>query len=278
MNNPDLHCHSTVSDGTVAPAALIARAVRRGVDALALTDHDDTGGLAEAAAAARSQGIRLINGVEISVTWQGETVHIVGLDIDPENGALQSGLALTRAGRRERARRMAAAFDALGIGGTLEGSVRLAGNPRMISRTHFARFLCEQGRVRSIKEAFRRWLGDGAACFVAQQWAALGDALAWINGAGGQAVIAHPGRYRLDRSQLRALFAEFRDLGGAALEVVTAGQQPGQDAMFARYATDFGLAASCGSDFHSPQESHDLGGLPRLPAGCEPVWHRFAPV
>lgn len=278
LNNPDLHCHSTVSDGTVAPAALIARAARRGVDVLALTDHDDTGGLAEAAEAACLQGVRLINGVEISVTWQGETVHVVGLDIDPANDALQRGLAATRAGRMERARRMAAAFDAIGINGTFEGSVRLAGNPRMISRTHFARFLCAQGKVRSINDAFRRWLGDGAACFVEQQWAALGEALSWINGAGGLAVIAHPGRYRFDHRQLRALLTEFRDLGGAALEVVTASQPRGQDSKLAQCAIEFGLAASCGSDFHSPQESHDLGGLQRLPSGCEPVWHRFAAV
>jgi predicted metal-dependent phosphoesterase TrpH len=276
LNNPDLHCHSTVSDGTVAPAALLARAARRGVTTLALTDHDDTGGLAEAATAAREHGIRFINGVEISVTWREQTIHVVGLGIDPADSNLQTGLAATRGGRTDRARRMADAFDALGIEGTFIGAQRLAGNPRMISRTHFARYLCEAGKVKNVKDAFRRWLGAGRPCNVEQQWAALGDAVAWINGSGGLAVIAHPGRYPLDRSQLRALLSEFRDFGGAALEVVTSSHQPQQYAMFAQYAAEFGLAASCGSDFHSPQESRDLGGLPPLPTGCDPVWRKLA--
>ena len=213
-----------MSDGTVAPAALVARAARRGVDMLALTDHDDTSGLAAASAAACEYGIRFVNGVEISVTWQAETIHIVGLGIDPGNSALQTGLAATRAGRTDRARQMAAAFDALGITGTFEGAARLTGNPRMISRTHFARYLCDEGRVKSTKEAFRRWLGAGRPCNVEHEWATLDDALTWINGSGGVAVIAHPGRYRFDRLQLRALLAEFRDLGGAALEVVASSQ------------------------------------------------------
>ncbi len=265
-----------MSDGTVAPAALLARAARRGVGTLALTDHDDTGGLAEAAAAAREHGIRFINGVEISVTWQAQTIHIVGLGIDPENMALQAGLAATRAGRTDRAKRMAAVFDALNISGTFEGALRFAGNPRMISRTHFARYLCETGQVKSSKDAFRRWLGTGRACDVAQEWAGLSDAVSWINGSGGVAVIAHPGRYALDRPQMRALLSEFRDVGGAALEVVTGSHQAHEYSLFARHAVEFGLAASCGSDFHSPQESHDLGGLPPLPVLCEPVWHRLA--
>ncbi len=265
-----------MSDGTVAPAALVARAARRGVGSLALTDHDDTGGLAEAAEAAREHGIRFINGVEISVTWRGDTIHIVGLGIDPENAALQAGLAVTRSGRTDRAQRMAAAFDNLGINGTFEGALRFAGNPRMISRTHFARHLCEAGQVKSIKDAFRRWLGAGRPCNVAQEWAGLSDAVSWINGSGGVAVIAHPGRYPFDRPQLRALLSEFREVGGAAIEVVTGSHQPQQYSMFAQHAVEFGLAASCGSDFHSPGESRDLGGLPRLPGICEPVWHRLA--
>jgi len=275
LNNPDLHCHSTVSDGTVAPAALVARASRRGVGSLALTDHDDTGGLAEAAEAAREHGIRFINGVEISVTWQGETIHVVGLGIDPADAALQAGLAATRSGRIERAQRMSAVFDSLGIEGTFEGATRLAGNPRMISRTHYARYLCDQGHVKSTKDAFRRWLGSGRPCNVAQEWARLDDAVHWINGSGGVAVIAHPGRYALDRPQMRALLSEFRDLGGAAIEVVTGSHQPQHFSLFAKYAVEFGFAASCGSDFHSPGESRDLGGLPPIPAICEPVWQRL---
>ncbi|MEI7679728.1 MAG: PHP domain-containing protein [Betaproteobacteria bacterium] len=275
MINPDLHCHSTVSDGTVSPAALVARAARRGVGTLALTDHDDTGGLAEAAAAALEHGIRFINGVEISVTWQAQTIHVVGLGIDPDHPVLQNGLAATRSGRIDRAQRMAAAFDGLGIHGTFEGAAALAGNPRMISRTHFARYLCDTGKVKNVKDAFRHWLGEGRPCNVDQEWAGLGDAVSWINASGGVAVIAHPARYRLERPQLRVLLSAFVDAGGAALEVVAGSQQQGQYAMFARYANEFGLAASCGSDFHSPLESRDLGGLPPLPAACEPVWQRL---
>ena len=267
-----------MSDGTVAPAALLARAARRGVGALALTDHDDTSGLAEASAAAREWGIQFINGVEISVTWQTETIHIVGLGIDPENVELQRGLEATRAGRTDRARRMAAEFDTIGITGTFEGAIRLAGNPRMISRTHFARYLCEEGKVKSTRDAFRRWLGAGRPCCVDQKWAAMADAVSWISGSGGVAVIAHPGRYSLDHLRLRELFAEFRDAGGAALEVITGSHQAQEYAMFANFAKEFGLAGSCGSDFHSPQESRDLGGLPRLPGGCEPVWQRMRGV
>jgi hypothetical protein len=273
--NPDLHCHSTVSDGTVSPAALVARAARRGVGTLALTDHDDTAGLAEAAAAALEHGIRFINGVEISVTWQAQTIHVVGLGIDPDHPVLQNGLAATRSGRIDRAQRMAAAFDGLGIHGTFEGAAALAGNPRMISRTHFARYLCDTGKVKNVKDAFRHWLGEGRPCNVDQEWAGLGDAVSWINASGGVAVIAHPARYRLERPQLRMLLSAFVDAGGAALEVVAGSQQQGQYAMFARYANEFGLAASCGSDFHSPLESRDLGGLPPLPAVCEPVWQRL---
>jgi len=273
--NPDLHCHSTVSDGTVSPAALVARAARRGVGTLALTDHDDTAGLAEAAAAALEHGIRFVNGVEISVTWQAQTIHIVGLGINPEHPVLQNGLAATRSGRIDRAKRMAAAFDGLGIHGTFEGAAALAGNPRMISRTHFARYLCDTGKVKNVKDAFRHWLGEGRPCNVDQEWAGLGDAVSWINASGGVAVIAHPARYRLERPQLRVLLSAFVDAGGAALEVVAGSQQQGQYAMFARYANEFGLAASCGSDFHSPLESRDLGGLPPLPAACEPVWQRL---
>jgi predicted metal-dependent phosphoesterase TrpH len=272
MRNPDLHSHSTVSDGTLAPAALIERAVRCGVSTLALTDHDDTGGLAEAAVAAKALGLNLINGVEISVTWRDQTIHVVGLGIDPANRGLQDGLEATRAGRVIRSQRMAAAFDVLGIEGTLEGAQRLAGNPRMIGRAHFARHLREAGKVKNLQDAFHRWLGAGRPCNVELQWAALDEAIGWIRNAGGLAVIAHPGRYPLDGAQLRALCREFSDLGGAALEVVTSSHQPQQYTAFAKLAADFGLAASVGSDFHSPQESRDLGNLPPLPAGCEPVW------
>jgi len=271
--NLDLHSHSTCSDGALAPENLVARAAQRGVEVLALTDHDDTGGLAAARNAALEHGITLIDGVEISVTWHGRTVHIVGLGIDPREVALQVGLAATRSGRNGRARRMAAELEKLGIPDSLEGAGRFAGNPSMLGRTHFARYLVQQGVVKDINTAFRRFLGDGKPGYVPHQWAILEDAVRWINGSGGVAVIAHPGRYPLDAAQMRALLAEFRDLGGAAIEVVSSSHRPHQYEEFAALARQFGLAASAGSDFHSPEESrHDLGSLPALPAGLTPVW------
>ena len=273
MINLDLHSHSTCSDGALAPENLVARAAQRGVEVLALTDHDDTGGLAAARNAALEHGITLIDGVEISVTWHGHTVHIVGLGIDPREVALQVGLAATRSGRNGRARLMAAALEKLGIPDSLEGAGRFAGNPSMLGRTHFARYLVQQGVVKDINTAFRRFLGDGKPGYVPHQWAILEDAVRWINGSGGVAVIAHPGRYPLDAAQMRALLAEFRDLGGAAIEVVSSSHRPHQYEEFAALARQFGLAASAGSDFHSPEESrHDLGSLPALPAGLTPVW------
>ena len=276
MSNLDLHSHSTFSDGTLTPDSLVARAAQRGVTMLALTDHDDTGGLTTARAAAQQHGLKLIDGVEISVTWQGQTIHVVGLGIDPSDAALQAGLAATRGGRVDRAGKIMAALEALGITGSRDGAQRYASNPQLIGRTHFARFLVEQGVVTDIKTAFKRFLGDGQACHVPHQWATLGAAVRWINGSGGAAVLAHPGRYPLDTAQMRALLAEFRDLGGAAIEVVSSSHRPHHYAAFAAHARQFGLAVSAGSDFHSPQESyHDLGSLPALPHGCVPVWEKF---
>ena len=273
MIHLDLHSHSTYSDGTLTPDELVARAAQRGVAVLALTDHDATDGLAAAHAAAQRVGLTLIDGVEISVTRRGHTLHIVGLRIDPSNAALQAGLAVTRGGRKGRAEKIIAAFDQLGISGSREGAREFADNPELISRTHFARFLIKRGLVKDMKAAFQRFLGGGQPCFVPHQWASLSEAVAWIKDSGGSAVIAHPGRYPLDTAQMRELLAEFRDAGGAAIEVVTSSHKPHQYAVFAAHAREFGLAASTGSDFHSPAESyHDLGSLPPLPAGCVPVW------
>ena len=269
----DLHSHSIYSDGTLTPAQLVVRAAQRGVTVLALTDHDVTGGLAEARVAAAEHRIRLIDGVEISVTWRGHTLHIVGLAIAPAYAALQAGLATIRSGRLDRAREMALAFTSLGIDRSLEGAQEFADNPELISRTHFARFLVERGVVKDMNAAFKRFLGAGQPCYVPLQWASLGDAVRWIRESGGVAVIAHPGRYPLDSAAMCELLAEFRDLGGQAIEVVTGSHKPHQYRTFAKYAQHYGLAASTGSDFHSPDESyHDLGSLPALPRGCAPVW------
>lgn len=210
------------------------------------------------------------------MTWRGQTLHIVGLGIDPGDARLQAGLAATRAGRTGRARAIAAALEELGIDGSFDGARQFADNPEIVGRTHFARFLVQQGLVKDIAAAFKRYLGNGRPGHVPHQWAALSDAVDWINGSGGAAVIAHPGRYPMSTSEMHELLAEFRERGGAAIEVVSGSHSPQQYATFAGLARRFGLAASAGSDFHSPHESrHDLGNLPAIPEGCAPVWEKF---
>jgi hypothetical protein len=273
--NIDLHCHSTFSDGVLPPDQLIARARERRVEVLALTDHDETGGLKAAHVAADECGIVLIDGVEISVTWREQTLHILGLGVDTANEPLRTGLALTREGRTERAKRIAAVLERFGIHGSFEGARRFADNPHIVGRTHFARFLVEQGIVKDLHAAFKRYLGDGRPGHVSHRWASLIEAVGWIKASGGAAVVAHPGRYRLDTQMMKELLGEFRDCGGDAIEVVSGSHSPQQYVTFAEFARGFGLAASCGSDFHSPHESrHDLGGLPELPPGCVPVWEK----
>lgn len=276
--NADLHCHSTVSDGTLEPEALAARAHANGVELWALTDHDEVGGQHRAAAAARALGLPYLCGVEISVTFAGLTVHIVGLGIDPDDAQLVQGLAATRGGRERRARAMAEQLAAVGIRGAFEGALRYVGNPELISRTHFARYLVETGVCSDTHEVFRRFLTEGKPGFVEHQWARLGDAVRWIRDAGGIAVLAHPARYAHPTpTHEYALLAEFKAHGGQALEVVTGSHSSAEIARYADLALEFGLAASRGSDFHSPAESHcDLGALPYLDGRLTPVWELLA--
>ncbi len=271
--NADLHCHSVVSDGTLTPEALAARAQANGVELWALTDHDELGGQMRAAAAARAVGLDYVTGVEISVTFAATTVHIVGLGVDPEDGQLVQGLEATRGGRGERAREMARQLAQVGIKDAYEGALRYVGNPELISRTHFARHLVDTGVCRDTSEVFRRFLTEGHPGYVEHRWASLGDAVRWIREAGGVAVIAHPGRYRFTPTEEYALFLEFQQHGGQGVEVVTGSHMPSEYPIYAAMAQEFGLAASRGSDFHSPDESHtDLGALPGLPGQLTPVW------
>jgi predicted metal-dependent phosphoesterase TrpH len=271
--NADLHCHSDRSDGMLAPAEVVRRAHAQGVDMLALTDHDEVAGLAEAAAEAARLGLRFVPGVEVSVTWAGETVHVLGLGIDAACAQLVEGLARTRAGRDGRAREMADQLAAAGIPGAYEGAARYVGNPQLISRTHFARFLVERGVCADVGEVFTRYLSEGRPGFVPHRWATLPEAIGWIRAAGGTAVLAHPGRYRLGRTALDALIEAFRALGGEGIEVVCGSHSPWQYDEFARRARDLRLRASRGSDFHGPGESRvELGALPPLPADLVPVW------
>lgn len=271
--NADLHCHSVVSDGTLTPEELADRARRGGVELWALTDHDEIGGQQRAAAAARSHGMGYLTGTEISVTFAGETVHIVGLGFDDEDEQLRKGLRSTRGGRAQRALEMAQGLAQVGIAGAYEGVLQFVGNPDLISRTHFARFLVDTGICKDTNEVFRKYLTEGKPGFVPHRWATLKEAVRWISQAGGVAVIAHPARYKFTPNEEFALFTEFKLHGGQAVEVITGSHSAQESLKYADMAREFGLAASRGSDFHSPDESHtDLGMLPYLPGELTPVW------
>lgn len=275
--NADLHCHSIVSDGTLTPEALAARAAANGVELWALTDHDEVGGQHRARAAAHAQGMRYLTGTEISVTFAGQTVHIVGLGFDADDQRLQQGLRQTRGGRAQRAQEMAQGLAQVGIRGAYEGALQFVGNPDLISRTHFARFLVESGVCSDTHEVFRKYLTEGKPGFVPHRWATLRDALSWIQDAGGVAVIAHPARYAFTANEEFALFTEFKSHGGRAVEVMTGSHSSAECVRYAAMAHEFDLAASRGSDFHSPDESHtDLGSLPYLPGELTPVWELLA--
>lgn len=272
--NIDLHTHSRVSDGGLSPSELVELAWERGVQALALTDHDELGGLAEAQAAAEQRGLRFVPGVEISVTWAKRGVHIVGLGVDPHHPVLIEGLRRTRQGRWARAQKIAEGLEQAGYPGGFEAAQGLANNPELISRTHFARFLVEQGAAANVSQVFDRFLAPGKPGYVPMQWASLAEAVSWIRQAGGRAVIAHPGRYHYSPTAFDAFFAEFRDLGGEGIEVVTGSHAPEQYEEYAQVARRFGFLASRGSDFHAPGESRfEPGQIPDLPARLTPVWH-----
>jgi predicted metal-dependent phosphoesterase TrpH len=271
--NPDLHCHSTASDGTLEPEQLAARAKAGGVDLWALTDHDEIGGQARALTAARAAGIAYLTGVEISVTFADTSVHIVGLGFDASDPQLIAGLAATRDGRNARAEAMARRLEQLGIPGAYQGALKYADNPALIARPHFARHLVETGVCRDMNEVFRKYLGNGKPAFVPHQWARLGDAVRWIMQAGGVAVIAHPARYGMTPTVEYALFTEFKAHGGQGVEVISGSHTTAEARRYAGVAREFELAASRGSDFHSPRESPcDLGQLTPLPADLTPVW------
>ena len=274
----DLHTHSTISDGLMTPTELVNHAAAQGVRVLALTDHDDTAGLTEAKAVAASHDMQFIHGVEISVTWRKRTLHIVGLKIDPHYAPLADGLKSIRAGRHVRAAGMAAGLDKVGIEGSLDGAYRYA-QQGIISRTHFARFLVEKGLAKDMRSVFKKYLVKGKPGYFEHAWADMEDALGWIINSGGVAVIAHPGRYDLGRTNMLLLLEEFRHLGGSAIEVVTGSHTVPQYAEFAKLARQFGLQASMGSDYHGPAHAYiEMGRLPELPNGCVPVWQDWPEV
>lgn len=272
----DLHCHSTASDGVLSPRELVQRAAGQGVNILALTDHDELRGLDEAHATAAEHGIELVAGVEVSITWRNSTVHIVGLRVDPAHELLAHGLERNRAGRVQRAERMAEELAKAGVPGALAGAFTYASNKELIGRTHFARYLVEQGLVKDVKTVFKKYLVKGKPGYVHHEWASLDEALNWIHAAGGQAVLAHPGRYHFGRERMRDLLKEFKDLGGDAIEVVTGSHTADQVPVYADLALEFDFLASVGSDFHAPGEGgRELGRLMPLPLRCRPVWESW---
>jgi 3',5'-nucleoside bisphosphate phosphatase len=273
MINADLHCHSRFSDGVLAPADVARRAQAGGVALWAMTDHDELGGQREAREAAEALGMRYVAGVEISVTWAARTVHVVGLAIDPEDRTLVEGLVATRGGRDGRGQQIAERLAAVGVPGAYEGALKFASNPALLSRTHFARYLVESGYAESTSDVFAKYLAEGRPGFVPHEWATLEQAVSWIQGAGGVAVIAHPGRYKYTQLEFGELFSAFHDLGGRAIEVVTGSHSPDQYREYADVARRYGFRASRGSDFHAPGEGRtELGSLPMLPEDLTPVW------
>jgi len=270
--NYDLHSHSTASDGTLAPTELVARAVAAGVHVLALTDHDTLDGIDEAALAAHPLGLNLVPGVEISVTWAGRTIHVLGLGIDPHNTTLAEGLEGLQSFRHWRAEEIARRLEKKGVAGALEGARQYC-RGRILSRTHFAHFLVDRGHAASLREVFRRFLVKGKPGYVSGQWATMEQAVGWIRQAGGLAVIAHPARYQLTRSKLRKLIGDFRAAGGVGLEVVSGSHSLDETLHMAAVSREHGMWASCGSDYHGPEKPWvEIGRLRKFPDGCVPIW------
>ncbi|MER2542632.1 MAG: 3',5'-nucleoside bisphosphate phosphatase [Candidatus Accumulibacter phosphatis] len=274
--NCDLHCHSTCSDGLLSADDLVRRAAANGVDMLALTDHDDLDGLPSAQAMAEELGMAFVNGVEISIEWEALQIHILGFAFDSADPVLNDGLATIRSGRIERARRMSAALEKVGIAGAFEGAMRYAANPSLVSRAHFGRYLVENGVCKDLRSVFESYLVPGRPGYVDHRWATLADAVRWILGAGGIAAVAHPGRYKLSRAEMRRFLGDFKALGGQAIEVMSGSHTQEHVEVFGRLAREYDFLASRGSDFHGPGESYvDLGKLAPLPDGLKPVWQMF---
>ena len=272
----DLHSHSTVSDGTLTPSELIARAHENGVKVFALTDHDATEGLNEAVLAADKVGINFVPGIELSVTWSHQTIHIVGLGINPDDTVLNLGLKGLREFREERGAKIAQKLEKAGFVNALEGTKKFS-NGEILSRTHFAQYIVEQGKAKDVRQVFKRYLVNGKPGYVAGKWASLEDALSWIHGAGGIAIIAHPARYKISATRLRQLIAEFKELGGLGFEAISGSHSPDEEQRMTQLANQFDLYISKGSDFHSPENIYrELGAMQDIQAGSTPIWHSDA--
>lgn len=271
----DLHCHSTASDGALAPAELVHRAVEHGVTHLALTDHDTIEGLPEAQTAADASGITLISGTKLSCLWKAQTIHVVGLDFDRESPAFVEALARQHENRWARARMIDERLRKVGVTDFLaKATDKAAGD--VPGRPHFARVLVEEGKVKDSAQAFKRYLGAGKPGDVKAFWPELSEVVQWITDAGGVAVLAHPRKYRMTATKLRNLVHDFIRAGGRSIEVSTSGQSSGDLGFLAELCRRQELLASQGSDFHFPGAPWcELGNIMKMPDGLEPVWHHF---
>ena len=273
--NIDLHCHSNVSDGALPPIEVVRLAHENGAKMLALTDHDTLNGLAEARVEAAKLGLPFVNGVEVSVTWNGKVIHIVGLNMRNEAEEFQQHLDVLRKGRISRLQLMSEKLNKHGIVGAFEGALQLAGGQDSVGRAHLARFLVQEGHVRNMQQAFKKYLGDGKLAYVKHEWASLQDAVAWIIQAGGVAVIAHPARYDISATKMRELIADFKAAGGIGIEVASSSHSLSERLNYALLAERFELYASAGSDYHALYEGGQLGVPPELPPICKPIWTLF---
>jgi predicted metal-dependent phosphoesterase TrpH len=268
----DLHCHSTASDGELSPTELVKRAAENTVTTLALTDHDTTDGLAEAKICADELNINFINGIELSIRWEKQCLHILGLNIEPQNEALQEIIIEAKKMRQERAEKIAVKLEKKGVSGAID-FVKNSPIEGMITRSHFAHFLVSQFHVSTLQEAFDRYLGDGKSAYVSTTWTPLETGVEAIHAASGIPVVAHPLRYKLTATRMKKMLGAFKNAGGLGMEIVTGRYNPDEMRILANYASQFELAGSMGSDFHSSQNKWiELGRLAALPDSVKPVW------
>lgn len=268
--------HSIFSDGVLTPEELAKKAYDNGVELISLTDHDETAGLERMKDAASELGMDFVTGCEVSTDFAHVPIHIVGLNFDQKNEALQNLLKDIRAKRFNRALKMAEKFEELGLHGALEGAREQAANSMLLARPHFADWLVKIGKAEDRQDAFRKWVGTGKPAYVPRETTPIAAAVRAISDAGGIPVLAHPGRYSLKRWAFDEMFAQFTAAGGKAFEVTTGSHKPGQAEIYAKMAEKLGFWVSTGSDFHFEGSPAQLGLQGDLPSNLDPVWRHFS--
>lgn len=271
----DLHTHTTASDGELSPKALVIKAKANGVDVLAITDHDTTEGIAEAEIEACKQNIRLLPGIELSVSWMDKNFHIVGLGIDPDNEKLKASLTETEKLRQQRAIEIGKKLEKIGVIKAYYEARELAG-VSTLTRSHFARVLINQGFADDSREVFKKYLVQNKPGFVKTNWVEMASGIKLIKDAGGKAILAHPMRYNITASWLRRFLAAFKQAGGIGIEVVTGSSNVDEITTTAAYARRFELSGSAGSDYHGFDNTWvKLGQLAAMPESVTPVWKNW---